>query len=100
MSHIKFSSPFTKSFVHADNSLTTSFAEYLSSVNAYEHRVMLIVQNTSDTAIIQIAFDGGASGTGLELQPNQSCTMENYNGSVWIKSDTPATNAHIAYALV
>lgn len=99
MSKIAFSSPFSKSFVHNDNSVGTSASQILASVAGHEHRVILVIQNKSDTAVVQVILADTGS-IGLELQANQSCTVENYNGTVRAISDTAATVVHVAYALV
>lgn len=100
MANIAFSTPFTKSFSHSDVTVGTTASEILApTTNSFDKRVMLVVQNKSDTAIVQVIF--AASGSvGLELQPNQSCTLENYNGAVRAISDTASTTVHIALALV
>lgn len=100
MANIAFSTPFTKSFLHSDTTVGTSASQILApTANPYDKRVMLVVQNKSDTAIIQVIFAATGS-VGLELQPNQSCTLENYNGAVQAISDTAGTTVHIAQALV
>lgn len=100
MANITFSSPFTKSFSHSDTTVGTSASQILAPTsNPYDKRVMLVIQNKSDTAVIQLIFATSGS-VGLELQPNQSCTLENYNGAVRAVSDTASTTVHIAYALV
>jgi hypothetical protein len=100
MANIAFSTPFTKSFTHTDVSVGTSVVEILPpTANAYDKRVMLVVQNKSNTAILQVIFATSGS-VGLELQPNQSCTLENYNGAVRAISDTASTDVHLAYATV
>lgn len=100
MANITFSSPFTKSFSHSDTTVGTSASQILAPTsNPYDKRVMLVIQNKSDTAVIQLIFATSGS-SGLELQPNQSCTLENYNGAVQAVSDTASTTVHIAYALV
>lgn len=100
MSNISFSSPFTKSFIHNDATVGTSASEILPvTTNAYDKRVMLVIQNKSDTAIVQVIF-ATTGDVGLELQPNQSCTLENYNGAVRAISDTASTTVHIAQALI
>lgn len=100
MANIAFSTPFTKSFSHSDVTVGTSASQILApTTNPYDKRVMLVIQNKSDTAVIQVVF--AASGSvGLELQPNQSATLENYNGAVQAISDTAGTTVHIAQALV
>jgi hypothetical protein len=100
MSQIAFSSPFTRNFTHSDHTVGTSATQILAAVSSpSQKRVMLVVQNKSDTAIIQVIFSATGS-VGLELQPNQSCTLENYNGAVRAISDTASTTVHIAVALV
>lgn len=100
MANIAFSTPFTKSFVHLDLTVEDVASTILApTTNAHDKRVMLIIQNKSDTAILQVIF-ASTGIVGLELQPNQSCTLENYNGIVRAISNTPSTSVHIAYALV
>jgi hypothetical protein len=100
MANITFSTPFTKSFTHTDTTVGTSASEILApTTNPYDKRIILVVQNKSDTAIVQVIF-ATTGAVGLELQPNQSCTIENYNGAVRAISDTASTTVHLAYALV
>ena len=100
MANIAFSTPFTKSFVHADVNVGTTASEILpATTNAHDKRVMLIVQNKHSSATIQVVF--AASGaTGILLAPQQSISIENYNGSVRAIASAAATPVHIAYALV
>lgn len=100
MANIAFSTPFTKSFTHSDVTVGTTASQIVApTTNSYDRRVMLIIQNKSDTAIVQVIFATTGS-VGLELQPNQSATIENYNGAVRAISDTAGTTVHIALALV
>lgn len=99
MSKIAFSSPFSKSFVHNDNTVGTSASQILAAAAGHEHRIVLVVQNKSDSAIVQVILADTGS-IGLELQPNQSATLENYNGVVRAISDTASTIVHVAYAIV
>lgn len=100
MGNITFSTPFTKSFVHTDNTVGTTASEILApTANAYDKRVLLVIQNKSNTAVVEVIF-GTTGSVGLELQPNQSCTVENYNGAVRAISDTASTTVHTAVALV
>lgn len=100
MANIAFSTPFTKSFSHSDATVGTSASEILApTTNAHDKRVMLVIQNKSDTAVVQVIF-AATGAVGLELQPNQSATLENYNGAVRAISDTASTTVHIAQALV
>lgn len=100
MSNIAFSSPFTRNFTHSDQTVGTAASQILASVSSpSQKRVMLIIQNKSDTAIVQVILSATGS-VGLELQPNQSATLENYNGAVRAISDTAATTVHVAQALI
>jgi len=100
MANVPFTSPFTKSFTHTDVTVGTSAGEILApTTNPYDKRVMLVIQNKHNTAIVEVIFATSGS-VGLELQPNQSCTLENYNGAVRAVSDTAGTTVHIAQALV
>jgi hypothetical protein len=100
MANIAFSSPFSKSFTHTDTTVGTSAIEVLApTTNPYDKRIILVVQNKSNTAVVEVIFASSGS-VGLELQPNQSCTIENYNGAVRAISDTASTTVHLAYALI
>jgi hypothetical protein len=100
MANIVFSTPFTKSFTHSDVTVGTSPVQILApTTNPYDKRVILVVQNKDNAAVVQVVFATSGS-VGLELQPNQSCTLENYNGAVQAISDTAGTTVHIAYAQV
>ena len=99
MSKITFSTPFSKAFVHADNTVGTSAVQVLAAAAGHEHRIVLVVQNKSDTAVVQVILADSGS-VGIELQPNQSCSLENYNGVVRAISDTASTIVHVAYAIV
>lgn len=100
MANVPFSSPFTKSFVHTDVSVGVSAAEILApTINPYDKRVLLIVQNQHSTATVEVIFNSTGS-SGIVLMPNQSISIENYNGAVRAVASGAATPVHIAYALV
>jgi hypothetical protein len=100
MANIAFSTPFTKSFSHSDETVSTTDSQILApTTNAHDKRVMLVIQNKSDVAIVQVIF-ASTGAVGLELQPNQSVSVENYNGAVRAISDTESTIVHVAQALV
>ena len=100
MANIAFSTPFTKSFLHSNVTVETTDSQILApTTNPYDKRVMLVVQNKSDVAVVQVIF-AATGAVGLELQPNQSVSIENYNGAVRAISDTAGTTVHIAQALV
>lgn len=99
MANIAFSTPFTKSFTHSDIQSDTSPTQILAATAAHQKRVMLVIQNKDAAAIVQVIFNS-TDTVGLELQPNQSCTLENYNGAVYAFSDVDDSVIHIAVALV
>lgn len=102
MSNIAFSTPFTKNFTHTDHSVTTTKSQLLGNVlpsAAYNKRVMLVIQNKSTTTNIDVIFNA-SSTTGLTLLPNQSCTIENYNGVVWAVAAAGTVTVHSAVAVV
>ena len=100
MANITFSSPFTKSFTHTQVSVGTTASEVLApTTNSHDKRVMLIVQNKSADESIQVVFaPSGASG--ILIMPQQSISIENYNGAVRAVASAPDTPVHIAYSLV
>lgn len=100
MGNIAFSTPFTKSFVHSDVTVGTSASEILAqTTNPYDKRVLLIVQNQHLSATVEVIF-ASTGGSGIMLMPNQSISIENYNGAVRAVASGAATPVHIAYSLV
>jgi len=100
MANIAFSTPFTKSFTHVNATVGTTAGEILAATpNSYDRRVMLIIQNqhAANTATVVFAATGSA---GIVLLPNQSISIENYNGPVRAVASGPTTPVHIAYSLV
>jgi hypothetical protein len=100
MANIAFSTPFTKSFTHTDVTVGTSASQILApTTNAHDKRVMLLIQNQSTTASIEVIFsDSGSSG--IIIMPNQSISIENYNGAVRAIANAASTPVHIALALI
>ena len=100
MANITFSTPFTKSFTHSDVTVGTSASQILApTTNVYDKRVMLLVQNQSTTATVEVIFsDTGSSG--ILLTAGQSITIENYNGAVRAVASAASTPVHIALSLV
>ena len=100
MSNISISSPFTRAFTHTDVTVGTSASQILAeTTNSYDKRVLLLVQNQSTTATVEVIFaTTGASG--IILTAGQSITIENYNGAVRAIASAAATPVHIALSLV
>lgn len=100
MSNIAFSTPFTKAFVHTNVTVGTTASEILApTTNSYDKRILLLVQNQHATNSIQVVFAGTGS-TGIVLLPNQSISVENYNGAVRCVASGASTPVHIAYSVV
>lgn len=100
MANIAFSTPFTKSFTHANVSVGTTAAQILASTtNAHDKRVMLIIQNQHASNSVTIIFASTGS-EGILLLPNQSISIENYNGPVRAVASGATTPVHVAFSLV
>jgi uncharacterized protein (DUF111 family) len=97
MSHFKFSSPLLRGFTHSQASVGTSVSTILAGATTPERRVSVIVQNQHATAVIEVILAETGSD-GLLVQPNESISLDNYNGIIRCISDTAATPVHIAYA--
>lgn len=97
-SNIQVGTPILKGFTHQDFSATTSFVKYLNAVipnsSGSSKRAICMIQNESSTAIIYVRFLAAGTTTtsdGIALTPLQSLSLDNYNGEVWVKSDTAAS---------
>lgn len=99
LSYTAFSTPALRKMSHQDYTCTTSFATVLNARVLPERRVIVAIQNKSGTAVLEVIFDTTGSA-GLLIPPNQTISLENYNGSVLLKSDTAGSLAHIAVGSV
>lgn len=99
LSYTAFSTPALRKMSHQDYTCTTSFATVLNARVLPQRRVIVAIQNKSGTAILEVIFDTTGSA-GLLIPPNQTISLENYNGSVLLKSDTAGSIAHIAVGSV
>ncbi len=94
-----FSSPSLRRMSHTDILSPTSFTQVLAPRVLPERRTLVAIQNKSSTAVLEVIFD--TSGTaGLFIPPNQTISVENYNGAVLLRSDTLDSVAHIAVGSV
>jgi hypothetical protein len=98
-SQIQISSPFLRTFVHANVTVGTSISEILPLLDNYKKRVTLIIQNKSSTATIQVILSS-TDTTGIEIPPKGNLNVDNYNGSVRCVSSAAATTVHVAYSEV
>lgn len=102
MANINFSTPFTKNFNHQNHSVGTAKVQLRANIlpsASYNKRVVVVVQNQSSTAKVQVIFND-TDTVGIILFPEQSISIENYNGFVYAVSDTAATPVHTATAVV
>ena len=97
MSHIEYTGPFIKGFVHSDTTVGLTAAEALAIAPAGSRRVSLVIQNLSTTATVQ-AILAASGSVGIRIPPLGNITQENYNGPVRLISSVAATPVHIAYA--
>ena len=98
MSNISVSSPFLTKFTHTDVTVGTSASTALVVAPTPERRVIVIVQNKSTSASIQVILaDTGTSG--IFVPPLGNISIDNYNGIVRVIASAAATPVHIAYAV-
>jgi len=100
MSHIHFSSPFLKHFTHlqgADQLIDSTPVTILAAADVPERRVVVIIQNKSLTASIQVIF-ASTGNTGFFLPPLGNISLDNYNGIIRAVASAAATQVHVAYA--
>lgn len=97
MSHIKVSSPFLRKFIHNDVSVSDEYITILDYPTIPEKRIVVILQNKgANTAVIVLNTEGEQ---GLNLLPQSSISIDNYNGVVRAYSDA-GTTIHVAYSVV
>lgn len=100
MAQIQISTPFLKGITHTDTTIGTSKSQIVTvPTNISEKRIVVIVQNKSSTATIQVI--GNATDTvGIAVPPLGSIKLDNYNGGLWAFSSAASTNVHIAISAV
>lgn len=102
MANITFSTPFTKNFNHQNHTVGTTKTQLRANVlpsASFNKRVIIVIQNQSSTAKVQVIFND-TDTVGVMLFPEQSISVENYNGFVFAVSDTASTPIHSATAVV
>jgi len=98
MANFSFSSPLIRGFTHTDVTVGTSASTALVVAPTPERRVIVIVQNKSTSASIQVILaDTGTSG--IFVPPLGNISIDNYNGVVRAIASAAATPVHIAYAV-
>ena len=99
MSIISLSSPLLKSFVHADIVIGTAATQILDHNATSSRRIIVIIQNKSTTATIEVRFAETGSA-GILVPPLSNISLDNYNGHVRAFSTAAGTNVHVAYSQV
>lgn len=97
MANIQISSPFLRGFIHADLTANITSAVKLDAAVTPERRIIVIVQNQSTTASIDVILNGTGTA-GIYVAPLGSLTIDNYNGIVRMNASAASTPVHIAYA--
>jgi hypothetical protein len=100
MGQISISTPFLRGISHSDVTIGTTKSLILAApTEAYVKRIVVIVQNKSSTATIQVI--GNATDTvGLSVPPLGSIKLDNYNGALYAFSSSAGTSVHIAISAV
>lgn len=99
MSAISISSPILKSFVHADVTVGTAASTILDANATSSRRIIVIIQNKSATATIEVRFAESGSA-GLLVPPLSNISLDNYNGHVRAFSTAASTPVHVAFSAV
>ena len=99
MANISFSTPFLRGFTHQDLTAGITASTLLATAVTPERRVVVIVQNKSTTATIQVILaDTGTAG--ILIAPQGNISLDNYNGVVRVIASAASTPVHLAYAVV
>lgn len=98
-SQIQISTPFLRTFVHDDVSIGTSISEVLPALENYKKRIIVIIQNKSEDATIEVILSA-TDTVGIEVPPKGNLSVDNYNGSVRIVASGASTLVHVAYSEV
>jgi len=99
-SQISISTPFLKGISHSDVTIGTTKTLILAApTEVYVKRIVVIVQNKSSTANVQL-IGNATDTTGLLISPLSSITLDNYNGSLYALSSAAGTIVHIATSSV
>jgi len=99
-SQIQLSSPFLKSISHSDVTVGTTKSQIVvAPTNISEKRIVVIVQNKSTSATIQV-IGNATDAVGISVAPLASLSLDNYNGALYAVSTAAGTTVHIATSSV
>ena len=100
MSHINISSPFFTKLTHEEGEIGLTVEPILDAVKPGQKRILLIIQNKSTDIISAILTSDESVTTGIDIQPNQLISFDNYNGPLRCKSFGSSSLIHVAFANV
>jgi len=98
MSNISISSPFLRGFTHQQFSAGVAASTLLDAAITPQRRIVVIVQNKSSTATIEVILSESGS-SGILIPPLGNISLDNYNGHIRVIASAAATPVHIAYAV-
>ena len=98
-SYVSFSTPALRRVTHADSTIGTAYTTILTPPTLPSRRIIVIIQNKSTTANIEVVFDDTATA-GILVAPLGSLSLDNYNGTVRVRATSPSTLIHLAHASV
>jgi hypothetical protein len=99
-SQISISTPFLKGISHSDVTIGTTKSLILEApTEVYVKRIVVIVQNKSSAATIQV-IGNATDSVGLAVPPLGSIKLDNYNGLLYALSSSAGTSVHIAISAV
>jgi hypothetical protein len=96
-SNIQFAGPFLKGFTHQNYTATTTPTTVVSTADAGTRRAGVIIQNQSATVSVNVVFADTGS-VGVLVYPQQTLTIDNYNGPIRLVSTSGSQTVHIAIA--
>jgi hypothetical protein len=99
MANFQFSSPLIRGFIHEDAVAGTSVSTLLPTAVTPIRRVIVIVQNKSTTATIQVILNE-TDTAGILIPALGNISLDNYNGIVRVVASAETTPVHLAYATV
>ena len=104
MAHIQISSPLLRSFVHEDGTVDTvatasGSTQILDYPTTGTKRIIVIIQNKSTTASIEVIFNA-TGDDGILVAAGQLLSVDNYNGIIRVNASADTTPIHLAYSEV
>ena len=96
---IQFSSPLLKKFTHANVTVGTSVLTLTAAADVGEKRIVVIIQNKSDSNNVE-AILNSTDSVGILIPPLSTLSLDNYQGVVRAKATASGTVVHLSIASV